>query len=303
MGNHRAAKRPSRRRVDSVVDPAGLDSTGLPSAGGSARQETTAGKRKAVKHAAPRGPLFRALPSAPILLGVAALAVSTGGAITASHNGLTDRLAQQGMQITAASAMSGVSANSTKSLLAERKDAVSRDGSRDQATDAADAEQQDAAEEVAAERSQALKQVTTQADKQAKKIELNLWTLPMRHYGLTAMFGEYGLWSSMHTGLDFNGNTGDPIYAIANGTITSTGYDGAYGNKTVLTLEDGTEIWFCHQSAYNVSVGETVHSGELIGYVGATGHVTGSHLHLEVRPGGGDPVNPYTAFQAHGITP
>ena len=59
---------------------------------------------------------------------------------------------------------------------------------------------------------------------------------------LTARFGEYGLWSSYHTGLDFNGNDGDPIKAIANGVVTSVGYDGAYGNKTVVTLEDGTEI-------------------------------------------------------------
>ena len=61
-------------------------------------------------------------------------------------------------------------------------------------------------------------------------------------------FGEYGLWSSYHTGLDFNGDDGDPIKSIANGVVTSVGYDGAYGNKTVVTLEDGTEIWYCHQT-------------------------------------------------------
>ncbi len=71
----------------------------------------------------------------------------------------------------------------------------------------------------------------------------------------------------------------------------------------MLTLEDGTEIWYCHQSAFNVSVGDTVRAGELIGYVGSTGHVTGPHLHLEVRPGGGDPVDPDAALRQHGVTP
>jgi murein DD-endopeptidase MepM/ murein hydrolase activator NlpD len=118
---------------------------------------------------------------------------------------------------------------------------------------------------------------------------------------LTARFGDYGLWSGYHTGLDFNGNTGDPIMAIANGVVISAGYDGSYGNKTVVRLDDGTEIWYCHQNSFGVSVGDVVRGGEVIGYIGSTGHVTGSHLHVEVRPGGGDPVDPYLAMQQHGL--
>ena len=118
---------------------------------------------------------------------------------------------------------------------------------------------------------------------------------------LTARFGQYGLWSSYHTGLDFNGNTGDEIHSIANGEVISASYDGSYGNKTVVRLEDGTELWYCHQTSFLVSVGDTVHAGEVIGTVGSTGHVTGSHLHVEVHPGGGDAVDPYTAMQQHGL--
>ena len=136
---------------------------------------------------------------------------------------------------------------------------------------------------------------------QAKVIAKNLWQYPLEPVVLTARFGQYGLWSSYHTGLDFNGNTGDQIHSIANGEVISASYDGSYGNKTVVRLEDGTEIWYCHQTSFLVSVGDTVRAGEVIGTVGSTGHVTGSHLHVEVHPGGGDPVDPYTAMQQHGL--
>jgi murein DD-endopeptidase MepM/ murein hydrolase activator NlpD len=85
--------------------------------------------------------------------------------------------------------------------------------------------------------------------------------------------------------------------------VRSASYDGSYGNKIVLALEDGTEIWYCHLSSFSVNVGETVSGGEQLGAVGSTGNSTGDHLHLEVRPGAGDPVDPYAALLAHGLQP
>ena len=121
-------------------------------------------------------------------------------------------------------------------------------------------------------------------------------------YHLTARFGDYSyLWSNLHTGLDFAAPTGTPIMAVAGGTITEVGYSGAYGNRTIETLPDGTELWYCHQNEFGTSVGATVRPGQVIGYVGSTGNVTGPHLHLEVHPGGGDPVDPYTALEVHGL--
>ena len=119
-----------------------------------------------------------------------------------------------------------------------------------------------------------------------------------------ARFGQSsGLWSTTHTGLDFAGPAGSTIVSVAAGTVTSTGYEGAYGNRTIVTLADGTEIWYCHQSSVSVSPGDVVAPGDPIGFTGSTGNVTGPHLHLEVHPGGGSPIDPYAALAAAGATP
>jgi murein DD-endopeptidase MepM/ murein hydrolase activator NlpD len=255
------------------------------------------GKRRAVKHAGGRGPLFKRLPSVPILLGIAALAVSIGGVVTV--DGAQPASGPGTPHIThAASALGGASAQGTVS---KRKPEVSRDDARGAQADAAGEELQAAAENMAVERNTKLKQFAAAAEKQAQALAKDLWQYPLEPVILTARFGQYGLWSSYHTGLDFNGNTGDQIHAIASGEVISASYDGSYGNKTVVRLADGTELWYCHQSAFMVSAGDTVTRGEVIGLVGATGHVTGSHLHVEVHPGGGDAVDPYTAMQQHGM--
>ncbi len=260
---------------------------------------TVPGKRKAVKHAAPRGPLFKGLPSPPVLLGLASLAVAVTGTVTSAGADLADSMEPR---YNAASAVSGDSGIGSVAL-GDRDSQVSRDSRRDALEDASDTELVEEAEVVAEQRDAALGQLAQLAEKQADKIAENRWVLPLAVSSITAEFGEYGLWSSYHTGLDFNGDSGDPIKSIANGVVTSVGYDGAYGNKTIVTLEDGTEIWYCHQTSFSVTEGQTVRAGEVIGTVGSTGHVTGSHLHIEVRPGGGDPVDPYAAFIVHGVTP
>ena len=274
MGNHRA-QRPTRR-ASSATAP-------------------VTGKRRAAKPAKSRLP--QALPSAPLVAGIAVLAISAGGAITAAD--IDTAALKNPAGITAAGSIGAAG----QAALARRQEVVSRDSTRDAASTEADAELVALAEEQAAQRQAELDRLRAAAEKQAAKIKENKWVLPLDSYSITATFGQYGLWASYHTGLDFNGNTGDSIRAIANGTVTSTGYDGAYGNKTVVTLDDGTEIWFCHQTSMYVSVGDRVNGGDVIGTVGTTGNVTGSHLHLEVRPGGGDPVNPFTAFVEHGIVP
>lgn len=129
------------------------------------------------------------------------------------------------------------------------------------------------------------------------------WVLPVNGYDLTGRFGAVsGLWSTTHTGLDFAAPSGTPIRSLADGVVTETGYDGAYGYKTVVSLPDGGEVWYCHQDQSSVSTGQRLSAGEVLGYVGTSGNVTGAHLHLEIRHGD-DPTDPEAYLAAQGITP
>ncbi|WP_204163918.1 M23 family metallopeptidase [Nocardioides solisilvae] len=261
------------------------------------------GRRRAARTpSADRGAFLKALPSGPILAGVAALAVSAGGALTVAGPTAADTSHSATSGITAAAAVSDTGA--AEQILEERTGVVSRDSSRLAAEERVEAKLVAKAEKAAAQRSRTLETLTVQADKQAAKIEANQWVMPVEGYRLSATFGmSSSLWSTVHTGLDFAAPSGTPLRAVANGTITEVGYDGSYGNKTVLTLEDGTELWYCHQASMHVSVGDQVAGGDVIGTVGSTGNSTGPHLHLEIRPGGGGPVDPYASLMEHGLTP
>lgn len=128
--------------------------------------------------------------------------------------------------------------------------------------------------------------------------------LPVDHYVLTGRFGDQsGLWASVHTGLDFAAPYGTPIRSVTQGTVVSSQYDGSYGLKTVIRAEDGTVLWYCHQSDVDIAVGDHVEPGQVIGRIGTSGNTTGPHLHLEVHPHGGDAVDPEVALRQWGLRP
>ena len=167
-----------------------------------------------------------------------------------------------------------------------------------------------AEKEAAAKAEAAKEKAAEEAAKESEAARLaelaKQYTLPTSSYTITSTFGQAGpYWSSgYHTGLDFAAPTGTLIKAVHSGTITSAGYDGSYGYKTVLTLDDGTEIWYAHQSSISVSVGQKVATGDVIGRVGATGNVTGAHLHLEVHPDGSSTgIDPAAWLRDKGINP
>jgi murein DD-endopeptidase MepM/ murein hydrolase activator NlpD len=95
-----------------------------------------------------------------------------------------------------------------------------------------------------------------------------------------------------HSGIDFSAGCGTPIRAAGSGTVLSAGWNGGYGNTTVINHGGGLATLYAHQSSIAVSTGQSVQQGEVIGYVGTTGRSTGCHLHFEVRVNG-NPVNPF----------
>lgn len=249
------------------------------------------------------GPRWRhRLSVLPSALGVVALVAAGTGAVAVAEEVPGRQAVTAAAQARAISA--GTDGQGFVAAVDEREAAISRDSERQALQDAADVRLQRAAEEQAAERNAELKELGRAAEARAGEIAENQWVLPTSGYRITARFGMAGgLWSSDHTGLDFAAPSGTPIVAVANGTITEAGYAGAYGNRTIMTLDDGTEIYFCHQASIGVQPGDKVTAGQQIGTVGSTGNSTGPHLHLEVRPGGGDPVDPFQALTFHGLTP
>jgi murein DD-endopeptidase MepM/ murein hydrolase activator NlpD len=106
---------------------------------------------------------------------------------------------------------------------------------------------------------------------------------------VTSPFGPR--WGRMHTGIDIGASTGMPIHASASGTVIIAGWVGGYGNLVFVDHGNGLSTGYAHQSQIAVSAGQEVTQGQVIGYVGCTGHCFGPHLHFEVRVNG-VPVDP-----------
>lgn len=94
-----------------------------------------------------------------------------------------------------------------------------------------------------------------------------------------------------HTGVDIIGAYGSEIWASADGEVIFTGYRGSYGNLVIIDHGYGYETYYAHLSGFAVTAGDSVERGQAVGYMGASGRTTGTHLHYEVHYGG-SPVNP-----------
>jgi murein DD-endopeptidase MepM/ murein hydrolase activator NlpD len=102
---------------------------------------------------------------------------------------------------------------------------------------------------------------------------------------------------AMHTGLDMRGETGDPVRATANGTVTSAGNNGGYGKMVEIEHKNGLSTRYAHLSSIDVKVGQDVRIGQIIGRIGSTGRSTGPHLHYETRVDG-EAVDPQKYLRA-----
>ncbi len=104
-------------------------------------------------------------------------------------------------------------------------------------------------------------------------------------------------WGRMHSGADFAGPHGTPIYSTADGVIVHAGWQSGYGRLIKIQHQFGIETRYAHLSKIRVKVGQRVSRGQRIGDMGNTGRSTGTHLHYEVRVGG-KAVNPMIYIKA-----
>lgn len=123
-----------------------------------------------------------------------------------------------------------------------------------------------------------------------------LW--PTRSHRISQEYGvknsEYA--SGYHTGLDIDGECGDPIWSPVSGTVSYAGFNGPYGLQVRIKVggTQNLEVWLNHFSGIGLKIrpGEQVAPGTHIGKMGTTGNSSGCHLHFEVRVNG-NPVNPH----------
>ena len=107
-------------------------------------------------------------------------------------------------------------------------------------------------------------------------------------YGNTRFARASGFYTNnWHGGVDFGSSrgTGTPIVAIDGGeviTVKNSGHNGGYGSYVKIKHDTGVDALYAHNSSNTVSVGQRVEQGQIIGYMGTTGRVTGPHVHLEI---------------------
>ena len=118
---------------------------------------------------------------------------------------------------------------------------------------------------------------------------------PLNYMTVTCPYGWriHPIWGDrrFHSGVDLAASQGDPIYAIAAGTVTVATYGEANGYYVSISHGNGYGSVYAHMTNYIVSVGDYVSQGQVIGYVGSTGWSTGPHLHFEIHVNGST-VNP-----------
>ncbi|MFC8095897.1 M23 family metallopeptidase [Streptomyces sp. NPDC057301] len=164
---------------------------------------------------------------------------------------------------------------------------------------------EEAARKKAAEKAKKEREAKERAAREAERKRLLSYVAPISgSYVSTGYKSGGALWSSgSHTGVDFHAASGTSVHSVASGTVVEAGWGGSYGNQIVIKMNDGTYTQYGHMSSIAVSVGQTVTPGQQIGLSGATGNVTGPHLHFEARTTQeyGSDIDPVAYLRSHGV--
>ncbi|WP_306324830.1 M23 family metallopeptidase [Streptomyces venezuelae] len=170
---------------------------------------------------------------------------------------------------------------------------------------AAKAKAQAEAKRKAEARAKEIRQAKERAAREAERIRLASFQLPVEGSYVSTGYKTGGsLWSSgSHSGIDFHAAYGSTVVSVGSGTVVEAGWGGAYGNNIVIRMNDGTYTQYGHLSSIGVYVGQSVEPGQRIGISGSTGNSTGPHLHFEARTTAeyGSDINPIAYLRARGV--
>lgn len=131
------------------------------------------------------------------------------------------------------------------------------------------------------------------------------WTLPTDGPAGTPYHQRGPMWSSgYHTGIDFAVPVGTAVKSIGPGVVVTAGQGGPYGTQVVIRHPDGMYSQYAHLSKLSIREGQDVQGGTPIGLSGATGNVSGPHLHFEIRTGPeyGSDISPVPYLRQRGLT-
>jgi murein DD-endopeptidase MepM/ murein hydrolase activator NlpD len=241
-------------------------------------------RRRSLCRALPRSLSLDTLKSQVVLPGAAAaVLVATATGAAAAHT-LTEGSTSRAHALSAsAQALEARQQSALRSDLVDRQ-AYAQRGARDQERQASQA-----------------RAAAAKSAKEAAAARANRWVLPVANYRLSSNYGPR--WGRLHAGIDFAAPVGTRLVAMHAGTVTFAGQQSGYGNKVEIRYTDGTVSYYGHMSSISVRQGQRVAAGQVVGRVGSTGHSTGPHLHLEIHPRAGGPVNPYPWLVAKGLRP
>ncbi|CAL9397796.1 M23 family metallopeptidase [Streptomyces werraensis] len=231
------------------------------------------------------------------------------GVAALAGTGVVGTLAAPALAAEPAAAQTGLTPVVTLGdVVADRIDAqaaAQHEAARVAAQEAARKAAEEAARERAAEEAEKARAEKERAAREAERKRLNTFVSPIPgSYVSTAYQSGGAIWSSgSHTGIDFHAASGTPVHSVGVGTVVEAGWGGAYGNQVVIKMHDGTYTQYAHLSSIAVSVGQEVAAGEQIGLSGATGNVTGAHLHFEARMSAeyGSDLDPVAYLRSHGV--
>jgi murein DD-endopeptidase MepM/ murein hydrolase activator NlpD len=120
------------------------------------------------------------------------------------------------------------------------------------------------------------------------KVTPTIWPTDSRK--VTSLFGirkdPFTGRATFHAGLDISGDTGEPIYAAADGIVISADRSSSHGNNVWISHSNGIRTHYSHMSKILTKIGARVTKGDIIGELGSTGRSTGPHLHYEVSING-----------------